>query len=73
MTSQKVSLPNVYQYDNQTFYNGVRYGYKEAKSNISNQHKRSDFLLKRCGLQKMSKVSCICFLFNFFKFFLLEL
>jgi len=59
MTSSKLGNPNVFQYDNQTFYNGVRFGYKEAKSNITNQHKRSDFLLKRCGLQKMSQVRIV--------------
>lgn len=51
--------PDPFQYDNQVFYDGVRFGYKRTRANVRNQHLKSDFFQKRAGLQKLSRVRIV--------------
>jgi len=51
--------PDPFQYDNQTFYDDVRFGSKRVRDNIRNRHRQSDFIRKRSGLQKLTRVRIV--------------
>jgi len=52
------SFPNHFQYDNQAFYDNVRYGYQGARSNIRNIKRQSE-LFRKSGFQKLTRVRIV--------------
>lgn len=57
-TSHAIKAPNLFEYDNQVFYDNIKYGQKFGQGNVRDR-KRDTKLVQRQALQKLTRVRVV--------------